>query len=172
VDLDSLLCSNCVDGVVVAGGDVRLINPRFKSISGTAISRTGGTLRVYDPMFESTVATKFSGTLTVDFVAITPLNSWANFGSGNPDMRVAFDGQFGRLSGLIRNGTTTSTTSVGLIPAGLRPAYPIRVMASCNNGGTMTVAHLVIGTDGNITLNGAAPGNTYISLDGIFYPIG
>lgn len=105
---------------------------------------------------------------------ITPAfaNGWGNYSpaSGDPSWQGAgyvLDGA-GRvqLTGLIRNGTTTSGTPMALLPVGYQPNAYIHILNDVGNSPT----HFSIDSSGNILAKGY--GNNYLSLQEMFYPAG
>lgn len=104
------------------------------------------------------------------FTTPTLLNSWLNYspGSGDPNWQGAgyLTDSVGRvvLTGLIRNGTTTSGTPMFTLPAGSRPSAYMHVLNDVGNAPT----HFSIDTGGNVLAKGY--GNNYLSLQEIFFP--
>lgn len=99
-------------------------------------------------------------------------NGWGNYSpaSGDPAWQgagYALDGA-GRVqvTGLIRNGTTTSNTPMVTLPVGYRPDAYTHVLNDVGN----TPTHYSIDVSGNIVAKGF--GNNYLSLQGMYYPAG
>jgi hypothetical protein len=95
--------------------------------------------------------------------ALTLANSWANFGSGY-DTGGYWKDAFGivHLQGVIYGGTVNTTICTAL-PSGYRPTAHLYVAAICNGA----MSDLIIGTDGNITIQAAGTG--ILSLVGITF---
>jgi prepilin-type N-terminal cleavage/methylation domain-containing protein len=106
------------------------------------------------------------------FTAATFANGWGNYSpaSGDPAWQGAgytLDGA-GRvqLTGLIRNGTTTSGTPMVILPAGYRPDAYMHILNDVGNSPT----HYSIDVSGNVLAKGF--GANYLSLQQMYYPAG
>jgi type II secretory pathway pseudopilin PulG len=106
------------------------------------------------------------------YTAGTFANGWGNYSpaSGDPSWQGAgymLDGA-GRvqLTGLIRNGATTSGTPMVTLPAGFRPSDYMHVLNDDGNAPT----HFSIDSSGNVLAKGY--GAVYLSLQEMFYPTG
>lgn len=99
--------------------------------------------------------------------AIPLSNGWVNFGSGNADAqcRVSTDGVV-HLAGLIKSGTATSETVVGVLPAGFRPAATERFIAATAGGAAVAMR---IEASGNIVIDGGTASSAFLSLSGITF---
>lgn len=140
---------------------------------GAALSTTGSITTLSRNLIREknlsdlTSATTARTNLGLDVPAViapTLLNSWANYGSGLEPAGY-FKDYSGRvwLSGVIKDGTTTSATALFTLPSGYRPVSQ-RVFAVDNNG---ALGEIQILTNGNVSIY--LGGNTYLSLDGISF---
>lgn len=100
--------------------------------------------------------------------APTLINSWANFGAGfQTAAYVELPDHFGELVGVVKDGTVPSTIFV--VPAALRPAATQGPFSCACNAGLH--AQIVVDTSGNVTMQNADPGVTWVSLAGCRWPI-
>lgn len=87
--------------------------------------------------------------------------NWATPGAGlGPNGHVV-------LRGLIKDGTATGGTVVGVLPSGRRPPYSLMFHAAAPNSDG---ADLVLSPDGNITLFNAVT-CSFLSLSGISFTV-
>lgn len=102
-------------------------------------------------------------------VAPTLQNSWVNFGSGVAEAGYCEmpDGT-GMLTGVIKDGVTTFGTVLFTLPAALRPDAD-HVFPSIGNGAR--VAQLVVQDDGDVVLQSASAGLTWLTLGACRWPI-
>ena len=107
------------------------------------------------------------------FTVPTLQNGWVNYSpsSGDPNWQGAgyLTDSLGRVhtNGLVRAGTVASGTPIFTLPVGSRPAEYLHILNTVNGG----VAHFSIDhANGAVTSKGA--GNTYLSLQSMFYPAG
>ncbi|MDB5160414.1 MAG: hypothetical protein JWO99_677 [Candidatus Saccharibacteria bacterium] len=104
------------------------------------------------------------------FAAVTYANGWGDYSpaSGDPAWQsggYVYDGA-GRveLTGLIRAGTTTSGTTMAMLPPGYRPPEYMHILNDVGNAPT----HFSVDSTGNILAKGY--GNNYLSLQYTFFP--
>lgn len=69
------------------------------------------------------------------------------------------------LQGVIADGTTTTGTTLFTLPAGYWPAYEVWLVALSDTG----PVRLDVATDGTVNIGPTAPGNTWLSLDGLSF---
>lgn len=90
-------------------------------------------------------------------------NNWVNTDSASP-ARVIRSGNVVMIEGLIRNGSTTSTTVVTTLPVGFRPARKIvRPIWTSGNA----IGYATINTDGRVQATLFKSAGT--SLDGVSF---
>lgn len=106
---------------------------------------------------------------TFAYASITLQASWVDHDTANWGAAAAGRGPGGLvvLRGLIRDGTGTAGTVIGVLPSGRRPAYSQMFRAAAPN---TSGVDLTISTDGNITLFTAYSGS-YLSLSGINFTV-
>ena len=90
-------------------------------------------------------------------------NKWVNTDSLAP-ARVIRSGNVVALEGLIRNGTTTSSTVITTLPVGYRPARKL-VVPIWTSGNAL--GHLTINTDGRVQATLVKSAGT--ALDGVMF---
>lgn len=95
-------------------------------------------------------------------------NSWVNYGTGYQSARFKKD-MWNRVwvEGILKNGTTTDTTTIFTLPAGHRPGNVIRAGCSFDNGGTFGVGILIIATDGTVKIR-LVTGNSSLAFSFTF----
>lgn len=99
---------------------------------------------------------------------VTPLNSWAQYGSTWAPMTYVSDSS-GRVvsQGLIRPGTVTSGTRLGTLPAALDPAEYLQIPSRSTNFAALGVDY----RSGQTTFQTQTSGVTnYLTMNAIFYP--
>lgn len=105
---------------------------------------------------------------TSSFTPLSPLlNSWINFGSAHATAEYLTDSN-GRVhvKGVVRNGTATSGTPIGNLPAGSRPPEYMHMV----NQNSAVATHISIDNTGNVLAKGGS--NSYLSLQAMFLPSG
>jgi len=114
---------------------------------------------------------KSSGAGSLNFlieasIAPTLLNSWVNYG-GLRTVAGFYKDKFKmvHLEGVIKSGTTTSPTSLFVLPVGYRPSTR-RKFATVSNG---AFASVFIDSDGNVYYESGS--NAEFSLDGISFRV-
>lgn len=110
-----------------------------------------------------------SGTTCAATVNLTPINGWANWGSPYPVLSLCRDGT-GRINarGLVKDGTVTSGTPIGAIPAGYQASEARLMPAVDDTGGAAVFAHIgIYGTGGANPYTVAARGSStsYLSAN-------
>ena len=103
------------------------------------------------------------------WVAASLQNSWVDFGGTRPNAEYYKD-EFGivHLHGSIKNGTQTDATTLFTLPAGYRPAGTISFVLPNTSA---DIAKITIASTGVVSLYGAAPYNTILTLDGVSFRI-
>lgn len=126
----------------------------------------------------STIANAVLALFEADFVAadavyaystISLSNSWVAHDAGTwatPGAGLGPNGQV-VLRGLIKDGTATASTVIGVLPSGRRPPYSQMFHVSAPNSDG---ADLVISADGNIALFNTVSCN-FLSLSGITFTV-
>jgi hypothetical protein len=101
--------------------------------------------------------------------AATLLNSWTNFGTGNPAWFYKHDERV-YLSGSITGGASAASGSIAFqLPVGYRPTYICRMTGMSDSSGTRIACRVVVDTSGNVILDGYGP--TWASIDGLSFRV-
>lgn len=105
--------------------------------------------------------------LTENFIAPILLNNWANFSNGYALAAFYKDKQsIVHLKGLLKDGITTTGTSIFTLPAGYRPN---EIMTFVVVNGPSTFARVDVYTNGEVRLISGS--NASLSLDGILFRV-
>ena len=99
------------------------------------------------------------------WIAPTLQNSWVNFGGGYRPAGYKLEGKTVTLRGLIKDGTTTSATTLLTLPAGYRPSIAELFNARTSVGSIAVEVH----ANGVVYFAGAA--SSWLSLAGISFDI-
>lgn len=93
-------------------------------------------------------------------------NSWANEGTAGNETAAFKKTPQGSLllKGYIDSGTITDGTVVFTLPAGYRPTNNVRVSGVYVQGSAENSYHLVIQTDGDVTIEGVSGASPALSL--------
>lgn len=152
-----------------SGAPVRATSPTLTTPVISTITNTG-TLTLptsTDTLVgRATTDTLTNKTLTQSsWSNITLLNSWVNYETSAVTYPNAqyFKDSMGivHLRGLIKSGTTTTGTSIGVLPSGFRPEFRQHFAASTNSA----YCTIRVDEDGNIRLTGAT--TTWVALDSV-----
>lgn len=102
----------------------------------------------------------------------TLLNSWVNFGypCSNVGYYKTVEGEM-HFRGVIKNGVVTNGTILFVLPAEHRPISSRMVKAMATNGTTTNVVFLDVSAISGAVAIGANGANTWLSLDGISFPL-
>lgn len=104
-----------------------------------------------------------------DITAPSLQNSWVDFGSNfQAAGYIELPDHTGMLTGVIKDGTTTSGTLLFTLPTGLRPADHHVFLVAANGG---RKAQVQVQDDGQVLIQSPDAGTTWISLGGCHWPI-
>ena len=99
----------------------------------------------------------------------TLLNGWVNYGGGyEPAGFIELPDGRGTLVGVVKDGTTTSGTTIFTIPTHLRPANINVFLAPTNNNGTVQIT---VTPGGGVNIQNPPAAFTWVSLTGITWPV-
>ena len=93
-------------------------------------------------------------------------NGWENLGGSDPTAQYALNGNIVYIKGMIKGGTDTTETVVGVLPVGFRPKSRVVLSTVSKDATTVLPGRIHVETNGEIKyMNG---GNDWFSLDGTF----
>jgi hypothetical protein len=158
-----LKVANAADGVYAAG-KISISEASFDTCTNYAINHatTGARVRIGD----------YRVTNTSNFWGLQPAlaGTWVNEGgAGNPVFRVVADAGRVKVSGFIKGGG--SSTVVSGFSVQIRPPENLRFVCAGFNGATLVPVEVQVSTTGNITIPNYTSAPTFISLDGVEWPI-
>ena len=93
-------------------------------------------------------------------------NDWVNLGGSDPTAQYALNGNTVYIKGMIKGGTATTGTVVGVLPIGFRPKSRVVLSTLSKDATTILPGRIHVETNGEIKyMNG---GNDWFSLNGAF----
>ena len=97
-----------------------------------------------------------------DWVDLTLLNSWVNFGTGHPPAQYRLLGGVVYIKGVIKSGTVTSGTVLANLPVGCRPLENL-IFGLMTSPGTVAV-RVDVTSAGNITVMSTGASTAWLSI--------
>lgn len=161
--IGELHIGNAVDGISLAG-QIEVGEASFDGITNLCVNYTATTGRLV-----------MGGYRVQSAPAFWPLQpalagTWVNEGTaGNPQFRVTLDSNRVKVSGFIKSGGTSTVVSGFSVQ--IRPSENLTFVCAGFNGATLVPVTVQVTTTGDIVIPNYASAPTYISLDGVEWPI-
>ena len=93
-------------------------------------------------------------------------NGWENLGGSDPTAQYALNGNIVYIKGMIKGGTDTTGTVIGVLPVGFRPKSRVVLSTVTKDATTILPGRIHVETNGEVKyMNG---GNDWFSLNGSF----
>lgn len=135
------------------------------TVTGFAVNYAGAGARCF---LEGAITYLNPPTAGLTNINVAFLNSWANFGSGNSPFGVTLARGKVCFSGLIHSGTAAG---IATLSAQVFPPSNLRLLGGGFNGSANASCEILIGSAGGLNCTNFAAASTYLSLDGVEYPI-
>lgn len=161
-EIDGITGTNLKTGIV-AYGKMAIKHSAWDSVPGMCFDYKSADARLL-------VGSRVHSNATSVWPLLQALSgTWVNFGGdGNPEFSVLpFDGKV-RLGGLIKGG---GSPLIAVLSTQVRPVQNLRFMVHGFDGLNYVPVQIVVDTAGNVTATNFIAASSYISLDGIEYPM-